>query len=350
MDRCARPIIAKAVLSPPVIVRLPNWVGDVVMALPAIDRLERAGLTPWLVGKRWAADLLRGHGWRVAPLAATSAERVAALRRWHDAARSSDASFDRAANTLLLPNSLSSAWEAWRAGLKGLGYRQDGRGLLLKAAIAAPRGNLHESVRFDRLAVELLARRTAPVRPYHRDRVQADHGMAEGAATMPASPQLRVSAEDQQRASETIMKRLGGRPFGCLVPFAAGKLDGRTKAWPGFPALARRLAETLPLVVVPGPGEVELARSTFPMATSLEGLDLGTYAAILQQARVVVANDTGPAHVAAAVGASVVSVLGPTDPDRYRPLGPRVTIVRAQPWPTEAAVAAAAFAAIERST
>ncbi|MGE1135147.1 glycosyltransferase family 9 protein, partial [Bacillus velezensis] len=79
------------------------------------------------------------------------------------------------------------------------------------------------------------------------------------------------------------------------------------------------------IVIVPGPAEVEGARQLYPQAIRLEGVGLGVYNALLQEAGVVVANDTGPAHMAAGVGAKLISVLGPTDPARWAPWGSTVT-------------------------
>ena len=96
------------------------------------------------------------------------------------------------------------------------------------------------------------------------------------------------------------------------------------------------------LVVVPGPGEVDIVRQWYPDVLAFEGVDLGVYAGILRRARLVVANDTGPAHIAASVGAPLLSVLGPTDAARHRPWGSHVTIVQQTPWPTLEHVAAEA--------
>jgi heptosyltransferase-2 len=71
---------------------------------------------------------------------------------------------------------------------------------------------------------------------------------------------------------------------------------------------------------------------------------LGAYAALLRDAALVVANDTGPGHMAAAVGAPLLSVLGPTDPARWGAVGPTVHIMRqgTDGWPGLDAVAAQA--------
>ncbi len=304
------------------------------MALPALARLSQAGYDLRLVGKRWAGALLAGQFEPPAVLPSGTAARIRRLRALRDAPPPLSARGGQV-DTLLLTNSFSSALESRLAGLHPLGYRQDGRSWLLSRGVRPPATAVHESARFDTLARALIE---------HNARI----GLAPDQRSGEASPwpQLLLSTQAEASAESLLASRLAnhqdGQPaFACLVPFATGTLKGAAKAWPQFPAFAAELATRLPVVVVPGPAEVEQTRRDFPGCISLENVDLGVYGAILARASVVVANDTGPAHLAAAVGAPLVSVLGPTDAGRYRPLGPRTSIVQASPWPTVSEVRSA---------
>ena len=74
----------------------------------------------------------------------------------------------------------------------------------------------------------------------------------------------------------------------------------------------------------------------------LPGVALGAYAALLKQSALMISNDTGPGHMAAAVGAPLLSVLGPSDPALWRAWGPSVRLVKGENgWPTRERVAAA---------
>ena len=74
-------------------------------------------------------------------------------------------------------------------------------------------------------------------------------------------------------------------------------------------------------------------------------VDLGVYGALLYLARVVVANDTGPGHLAAAVGAHLISVYGPQSVAAWSPLGENVLLLHPPTgWPTPDEVGAAALA------
>ncbi len=303
----------------PLIVRLRNWVGDVTLGLPLLQRLADEGHDLQLVGKGWARELLAGHGWPVHVLPKTWRERVALLRRLKAQALAQDPGFgSRALNALCLPYSFSSALEFRWAGLRALGYAYEGRSLLLKRAMAKPRG-LHELQVYWALGNELQGRVAEP----------------------PAAIDLKVSATDREAAQ--ALRAAHGLEAACIVicPFAGGTFSKLDKTWPGFADFA---AHALPqfgrsVVVCPGPGEEALAHSQFASARVLTGVKLGVYAALLQDAAVMVANDTGPGHIAAAVGTPLVSVLGPTDAGQWRAWGPTVHVLQgAGTWPEPAQV------------
>ena len=114
------------------IVRLRNWVGDVTLSLPLLQRLADEGHTLTLVGKRWARDLLAARGWPVHVLPAGARERIALLRhlRGHGG-RQPRGQID----ALCLPDSFSSALDFRLAGLRALGHAWEARSLLLARAV-----------------------------------------------------------------------------------------------------------------------------------------------------------------------------------------------------------------------
>jgi ADP-heptose:LPS heptosyltransferase len=122
-----------------------------------------------------------------------------------------------------------------------------------------------------------------------------------------------------------------------LVALAPGAAFSWTKRWPPdrFGRLARELRERgLAPAVAIGPGEEELARAVsdaagVPIPVLGADLDPVELAAVLARARVAVTNDSGPMHLAAAVGTPVVALFGPTDPGRTGPTGsPSVVLDR----------------------
>ncbi len=73
------------------------------------------------------------------------------------------------------------------------------------------------------------------------------------------------------------------------------------------------------------------------------GLELAEAGAVLSECALYVGNDSGITHLAAGLGVPTVAVFGPTDPAVWRPLGPRVRVVRGRPWPTVEEVRGAAL-------
>ncbi|MBL8319591.1 MAG: glycosyltransferase family 9 protein [Burkholderiaceae bacterium] len=301
----------------PLIVRLRHWVGDVVLGVPALRLLQLHGYRLQLLGKPWAGALLAGEGWEVMPMPAQRRDRIALLRRLKQEAQAADPSFGRRVNSLLLPFSFSSALESRLVGLRSLGYAYEGRRLLLHRCLPRPRG-VHELQAYWQLACELTGAHGQPP---------------------PRSIDLRVEPAAIEAAQRRLAAARMAPGFVLLCPFAGGTYDGRDKRWPLFAAFAVAAARAWqrPLVLCPGPNEVDEARQHFPDTVILERVNLGEYAALLKSCALMVSNDTGPGHLAAAVNAPLLSVLGPTDVAQWGPWGPDVHVCpQSEPgqWPS----------------
>lgn len=295
----------------PLIVRLRNWVGDVVLSTPTLQRLHAQGHELHLIGKGWAGELLAGFGWQVHTLPARHIDRLRQLRRLRLMLSRSG----HPPEGLAFPYSFSSALEMRLAGLRPTGFAYEGRALLLRRAVPRPKG-LHTLEEYWALGSAFLGQ-NAPV---------------------PAHIHWPVSAAVQAQA-QALQQQHDIRPgFVLACPFAGGTFEGQDKHWPGFMAFIQRLqADTgRQVVLCPGSGqEVQAAHRDHPGAITLQGVDMGTYAGLMQLAALVVSNDTGPGHLAAAVQAPLLSILGPTQPALWRPWGPTVHIERHWPrWPT----------------
>jgi heptosyltransferase-2 len=296
-----RPAVQTAAYRGPLLVRLCNWVGEVVLSLPALRRLHDAGFALHLFGKGWAPALLEGCGWPVTVRQHGLGATIAQLR----ALRGTLAGTDRAP-ALLLTKSLSSALETRCAGFRPEGYAYDGRSLLLTRA--------HRLSRVDHMALS-----------YWR----LVDGFLGASSPMPTA--LDWSPSPAQHAKATALLAMHGLVRGHYVlfcPFSGSDDRENAKVWPGFEAIAQSCwRRGLPVVVCPGPGEENTARALLPNATCLTGIDLGMYGALTTLAYCTIANDTGPGHLAAAAGARLISVYGPRSTRAWTPIGPGVTVL-----------------------
>ena len=311
----------------PLVVRLRNWVGDVVLSVPTLQRLQASGFELHLVGKGWASDLLAGFGWKVHKLPAGHLERLGQLQRL----RRSLSSAGKRPIGLTFPYSFSSALEMRLAGLRPTGFAYEGRSLLLHRAVPRP-SDLHTLEEYWALGSAFLGS-DAPV---------------------PAAIEwhLHPNAVDEAQALQLGHGLKSGFVLAC--PFAGGTFESQDKRWPDFAEFIDRLIDQTgrQVVLCPGPGgEVATAHQDHPRAVTLEGVGMGVYGALMRRAALVVSNDTGPGHLAAAVGAPLLSVLGPTKPTLWRPWGPNVHIERHWPrWPQVSEVLARSESILASST
>lgn len=311
-------------MTPAVLMRLPNYVGDVVLSIPAIRHLQSAGFKPVLIGRRWAADLLRpmlADGWVVETYPSGLRNRLRTLRSLR---RTFFAHCSGRPLAVSLPNGFSGALEYWLAGFATVGYAKEGRSPLLAQALPLA-ADMHEMDAFARLAWALTGQPFASGaldavwhhRPYYE-------------------PDEAAIAAHSRRWGH--LKPLGAEDCVVLCPFAGGKsFEGSAKQWPEFEQLADfLLGQGHRVFIFPGnDDERAQARARFGHCEVIDDVGLPELAQWLRRARLVVANDTGPGHLAAAAGACLLTVGGPGFPQKYTPRGPRVRLVHTPGrWPT----------------
>lgn len=283
----------------------PNWLGDVIMSLPAVSALLAA--TPersWTVLARPAVANI--YGMARLPLKVEPLPHHRALPRLAG---------EKATRELVIfPNSFHAALLGLRLGARRrIGYARDRRGWLLKPAVPPPvPGSLpaHESFYYLELLrragfiSELPAEDTARLRvPLYPDPARVARWRRDLA---PASAERRIAA---------LHVGASGGSAKCWLPERFAELAGE---------LARRGAT---VVIIGGNAERELARNIRMLAPHPEQIknlagetSLDDLVALIAALDVLVANDSGPMHVAGAVGTPVVALFGPTNEKATYPL------------------------------
>lgn len=274
----------------------PNWLGDAVMALPAIRDVRRhfSGAHLTIAARPSVATLFRAVPGIDDILTLKAESTVAALRK--NVALLRDRRFDLG---ILLPNSFRSAWLLKRAGVKERwGYRSDFRGPLLTKAVRRPKGKVHFGEYYQNLVREL------------------------GIETGPLTPQLKVP-QPKIEAAESLLRDRGWSPGQTLVAIAPGAAFGHAKRWPAerFAALAKSFRDELGAAcVLLGLSEDRDAARQIEGINLVGQTDLLMLMGVLSHCRALVANDSGALHLAAALGVPVAGIYGPTDERYSRPL------------------------------
>ena len=285
-------------------VMLPNWIGDVVMATPTLRAIRHGFPQARITGvmRPYVAEVLAGTDWLDQQVLLDRNSKTPSLRT---AAVARQLRAERVDTIILLPNSLSSAWLAWRSGaVRRLGYARNLRSPLLTERTQPPRsGGRYLPISAVDYYLE-LARRLGCSAPSRSLELSVTEAEAVGAAA--------------------IWKKHGWTDRTRVLALSNGGAYGAAKCWPDgqFAELARTAAAgDLSVLVVCGPNErdsaariQQLAGTNRVQSLADEQVSIGLTKACLQRATAVVATDSGPRHMAAALGVPLVSLFGPTDP------------------------------------
>jgi heptosyltransferase-2 len=290
-----------------ILVRATNWVGDVVMSLPAVRALRASfpKMELAVLARPWVADL-----YRILPevnrviledpkgthAGSEGRARLVSELKVHE--------FDRA---VCLPSSFGTAWTLWRARIpERIGYANELRSPLLTRALRGEhRPGEHQVFRHLRLAEAAGASRPDPLD-----------------ASLPVSDAVIARAR-------ALLHETGWANEPFLAAHVASFAHA-AKRWPiaRFAAVFDALsAQGITTVLLGSGGEAVRNAEAAALARTANVLDLAgkttlpETVAVLRLARGFLGNDSGVAHLAAAAGTPATVVFGPTDPLATRPLG-----------------------------
>jgi len=285
------------------VVRCPNWVGDIVMATPLFDCLKanfpRAEIAAVIRPK--ASGVIKDGPWFSRMIAVND-------RNWRGLKETARQIKEfKPEMGVVLPNSIRSILAVWLGGAGDIyGYRRNFRGVLLKGGPKPLRKN--------------GAIKAIPMTEYYLE-IGRWLGLK-----MPenALPRLYMSEQIRQQGDE-LLQRYGITAGEQVIGLNPGASFGSSKCWPPeyFAQLAEMLEKRLNarIILFTGPGEEPIAEAIMnqtraklidatPDKVDLEGLK-----PLVQRCDLLITNDTGPRHYAAALGVPVVVLMGPTNPE-----------------------------------
>jgi heptosyltransferase-2 len=303
-----------------IVVRTPTWVGDAVMSLPALHELRRIFPTAQiaLACHPGTADIFIESDFADEVLVSERGafSTIKNARVWRRSR------FDL---TVLFQNAFAAAVTARLAGVPlRVGYDTDRRGALLTTAIPLPawKDERHESFYYLNIVAEL------------------ERALFGSSSIAEAEARLSLAVSDKRKeAARGIINQAGGRPGKPLAILCPGSVNSRAKRWPAerYAELADRLSESGMNVGLIGSSaeldvSTDVSNRTRHRPIMLTGkTTVAEAVAIISIADVLITNDTGPAHIGAAVGTPTLVIFGPTNPLTTYPLSPAAAIIRHPP-------------------
>jgi heptosyltransferase II len=313
------------------LVRAPNWLGDAVMALPALGAVREAFPGRTLIVAATAS---------VAPIfderTAAAPDEILTIDRAKEQDQLTAAKADA---ILLLPNSFGSAWLASRSGApERWGYKAAGRGWLLTRGVSRPRGHVHQVDYYLELVRGLGLGPAVPDGPAELT--------GEPPRLSPATPHPKpvrrnpkIAARPATLARADVLLSSAGVAAGQrIVGFAPGAAYGHAKRW-APDRVAQVITELsrrgVACVIVGAGADRDTGRaieSSLPPDARVANLvgrtSLRELVGVVARCAAFVSNDSGAMHVAAALGVPLTAIFGPTDERVTAPAGDADLIVR----------------------
>jgi heptosyltransferase-2 len=286
------------------LIRCPNWVGDIVMAIPALDCFRSNYPEAKIIGivKKRAQGILRDGPWFDGFIDSDDKSR-GGFRRMTGQIRQCNADM-----AVLLPNSIRSLLSVRLGGVKDVfGYRRDFRGLFLSGG-PKPMRNEHGII-------------PVPMTEYYLG-ICRWLGLS---IPEKVKPKLFIGKQVLEKA-EALFKKHGIGENDLVIGLNPGASFGSSKCWPAeyFAELAELCEKELDakVMLLAGPGEESIVEAILQKSrakiidTHEEQVDLELLKPVVRRCNLLITNDTGPRHYAVALDVPVVVIMGPTDP-RY---------------------------------
>lgn len=280
------------------------------MSLPVLEAFLAKDYRVVICARSWARPLLSGY-----PIT----DFIPLSGRWYQDAQTVKA-YKKNYPTektlgLSLPDSLSSALVFRWAGIPTAGYKDDGRAWLLKWPINKPKHPLHAVESWYHLAHEASLLWADPIAP-----------KAPRSLHLAGIPEASAEHFHLDPTATNIL----------IAPTAIGLHKGQVKVWPFYEALTQQLkSEGYQVYMCPPANEVDEAETNAPSATRLESLPLLSFAQLCRSVDLVICNDSGVSHLAAAADAAQLTLIGVTEATHTGPWSDQAKVLgQLGTWPS----------------
>ncbi len=268
----------------------PNWVGDTVMAIPALETIRYHRKEKFaILAKENLAPIIPGKVY-------TKVELLKNLN---------------IKEVFIFPLSFKSAILANKLKPKvTVGFKYDFRSILLTHPVEIP---YTEKIHHSKLYFELLKARKIPVPEKIPD------------------PQIHISNIYKKKAYKSLRAAKIDPETDKIIGIFPGASFGSSKRWgiTNYARLINKLRKLLPtfkIIILTGLKDLNIAVDTYILTGKKApvigaNLNLGELSAVIEKLTLYIGNDTGPSHIAAALGIKTITLFGPTSPKRFKPLG-----------------------------
>ena len=262
------------------LVRLPNWIGDALMAYPMLLALEKFKFNVVCVGHPWAEVLFEAIGFDV-----VSSHKIKKTRWLYNFCKDGD--FDKA---IVCPKTFSATFPIRLSGISTAGYH------FLSDYRITYRKSVHTVENYFDLAKHFLPREVS-------------------AKDFTDKVPLAKSKLDSARQ---IIDGVIGLDYIVICPYATNLHKGQNKEWPFWREFCKRIND-FKVVALVAPQDLNRCKNEFPESVLVLSEDLPIAGAVMREAKMVLANDSGAMHLASFFGANVLGLFGVTNIEKTRP-------------------------------
>ncbi len=306
-----------------ILIRVPNWIGDAVLCLPAIEKIKsvypQAEIT--VLAKPWVSPVFFNNPVIKRIIDYDKESRHSGVAgMWRLIKDIKDYGFDMA---VLFQNAFEAALIVFLARIPvRIGYDRDFRGMLLTNSVRLDSDikKTHQVFYYLKIVSKIISR--------NKNTIAGGFEFNKG-----ISPKIYLAKDEKDWAKDFLREK--GIDNGIIIGIAPGASYGPAKRWMAdkFGSVAGRLIDNYnaKIILFGGKEDKSVCAEVLEGVEGLNlagGVDLRKSIAIMERCKLFITNDSGPMHIAASLGIPTMAIFGSTDPKLTGPVGDNVMIIK----------------------